>query len=292
MAISLHSDLIVSLTELYTTLHLLAAIPEHGLRLPDAESELHPSKSINSEAARQAGYDEDSISVMYALPYLDVGTHEWTIELLPSTFTTTYLGPDLDEGDFDSQREMLHDEAMPTTALRLTWSETGHGIVFIYDTKTSNNNNLKLYIDIHLLANTLATGLITPWKPIETPDEVDDYFHVPAKPPHEVLGPIIGSYRSLHYLGTPVGIDHNHALFSESGGQPPNDWSEVDRRRWKGQYDVWAAVRELKNIYTECGWDVDASEQTHFRRDEFLEKRSAYWEEIVEPLRRIDQEIE
>lgn len=133
---------------------------------------------------------------------------------------------------------------------------------------------------------------MTPWKPIDNPDEVNDYFHVPAEPPHNVLGPIIDKYRNLHYLGTPAGIDHNHALFSESDGHPPVDWGETDRRRWRSQYDVWAAVRKLKEVYLECGWDVNALEQTRFRRDEFLERRATYWEQVVEPLRRMDQEIE
>lgn len=133
---------------------------------------------------------------------------------------------------------------------------------------------------------------MTSWKPIDNPDEVDDYFHVPAQPPREVLRPIIDKYRRLEYLGTPAGIDHNHALFSESGGQPPEDWNARDRQRWQGQYDIWAAVRKLKEFYLECGWDVEAIEQTRFRRDEFLEKRRTHWEQVVEPLRRIDQEIE
>jgi len=34
----------------------------------------------------------------------------------------------------------------------------------------------------------------------------------------------------------------------------------------------------------ECGWDVEAKEQTTFRRDEFLEKRRSYLKDIVRTL--------
>jgi hypothetical protein len=37
-----------------------------------------------------------------------------------------------------------------------------------------------------------------------------------------------------------------------------------------------ALYRSLGDLYLECGLDVDAVEQTAFRRTEFLEKRSDY----------------
>lgn len=139
MAISLHHGLKAPLIELYTLLHDLAVIPEDSLLLPNAETGLHIKDSINEDAAREAGYDEEAISLMYQLPYLNVGLHDWSVELLPSTYVTTYLGAGLEDLDFESQREMLRDELMPSTAIRLTWSETGYGTVLIYDTKTSKN---------------------------------------------------------------------------------------------------------------------------------------------------------
>ena len=47
---------------------------------------------------------------------------------------------------------------------------------------------------------------------------------------------------------------------------------------------LWAARRELKDVYLECGWDVEAKEQTTFRRGEFLEKRREYLRDAVGPL--------
>lgn len=139
MSPSPHQDLITTLTELYTLLHSLAAIPEDFLLLPDPETGLHPPHKINAAAAKVAGYDENAIALMYALPYLDVSVHDFSVQLLPSTYVTTYLGADLNDGDFESQRELLDEEMMPPSAMRLTWSEGGYGTVFIYDTATSES---------------------------------------------------------------------------------------------------------------------------------------------------------
>lgn len=37
-------------------------------------------------------------------------------------------------------------------------------------------------------------------------------------------------------------------------------------------------------MYLECGWDVEAEEQTTFRRDEFLEKRRSYLKDVLGSL--------
>lgn len=129
MSMSPHQDLITTLTELYTLLECLAVIPENSLHLPESPTGIHPEHKINTTAAKAAGYDETAIALMYALPYLDVIVHDFSVQLLPSTYVTTYLGADLDEGDFESQREMLDEEMMPPSAIRLTWSEGGYGTV-------------------------------------------------------------------------------------------------------------------------------------------------------------------
>lgn len=126
---------------------------------------------------------------------------------------------------------------------------------------------------------------------MENPDEVNDYFYVPAASPRAVLNPLIKDYRSLNYLRGPYYMDFNHELFSESGGKPPKGWRGRDVRRWQASYDVWAAMRRLKDMYLECGWDVDTVEQTHFRRDEFLARRQIFWEDVVEPLLQIEGSV-
>lgn len=47
---------------------------------------------------------------------------------------------------------------------------------------------------------------------------------------------------------------------------------------------MWEAMCGLADIYLECGWDVNAAEQTAFHSIEFTEKRSKNMSEIVEPL--------
>ncbi|KAK5739016.1 hypothetical protein LTR17_005534 [Elasticomyces elasticus] len=263
MAGSPHSEIIAVLTELYSLLVQLAAISDSLLVLPSPETGLHAPNAINTAAAKAAGYAEGTVAVMCALPYLDVGMHEYDVELLPNTYAVSYLGSDVDRDGFNGQRDMLEGKQMPPTAVKLTWAERRDGTEFIYDT---------------------ATQLVIPWNPVENPDEVDDYSHVPAVSPREAFGPLIKEYRSLNYLGAPNGMEFNEELFSESGGEAPADWGLESARRWRMQYDEWFAVRKLKAIYLECGWDPDAVEQIDFRRSEFLQKRGKYWREEVEDV--------
>lgn len=138
--LSRHSEIIAVLTELYTLLNSLAALsPEIAVRLPPADTGMHPPDAFNFDAARAAGFNEEAVAVLSALPYLDVGEHEMHLELQPSTYPVSYLGMEMDEGYFSEKREMLlGDEVlMPDSAMQLTWEEGGGGIVYIYDTGTS-----------------------------------------------------------------------------------------------------------------------------------------------------------
>lgn len=129
-----------------------------------------------------------------------------------------------------------------------------------------------------------------PWKPIDNPDEVNDYSHVAGASPREVLSPVMEDYRRLRYLATPRGVDFSPAEYSDSGGTPPPGWSTDERRRWKASYSVWEATQKLREFYLECGWDVDAVEQMNFRLDEFLAKRETYVRDVLEPLMRAEEE--
>ena len=73
VANSPHSELISLLTELYTLLDSLAAIPDNLLRLPSPDTGVHAPDAVNTAAATAAGYDPDTVALMCALPYLDVG---------------------------------------------------------------------------------------------------------------------------------------------------------------------------------------------------------------------------
>ncbi|KAJ8132430.1 hypothetical protein O1611_g1194 [Lasiodiplodia mahajangana] len=263
-----HGELIGALSELYTLLLSLGAVSTDQVCLPDSSTGIHPDGALNTEAAEAAGYASETIGLMNLLPYLAVDRHEMFLELLPNTFPITYIGEDLDEGYFLDRRELLNDAEMPSTALRLTRSEI-YGTEFIYD---------------------IATKLLTPWKPIDNPDEVDDYSHVTGVPPREVLFPIIEDYRKLRYLATPRGVDFSPPDFANSRGVPPSGWSVEEQRRWKASYAVWDATQKLRDFYLECGWDVDAVEQKSFNLDEFLARRETYWREVVEPLLRTEEE--
>lgn len=287
--LSRHSEIIAVLKELYNLLESLAALsPEIAVLLPPADTSVHSPNVFNFDAARAAGFNEEAVAVLSALPYLDVGEHEMHMELQPSTYPVSYLGIEMDEGYFSSKREMLDDELlMPESAVQLTWEEGGDGVVYIYDTGTSmflpkgvdcNDGRLGTL-------TTIAIGLVTPWKHWGDPSDSSDYFHVPAVTPREAFQPLINKYRTLEYLGTPPFMELNNDLFPEYGRTPPEDFSdEGARAQYRADYDVWEAKRKLKDLYVECGWDVGAVEQAQFRREEFVERRERYLKEVVEPL--------
>ncbi|GAB7349046.1 hypothetical protein MBLNU459_g8012t1 [Dothideomycetes sp. NU459] len=259
MVESAHREVIQSVTELCTLLDTLSVFPA-GVIYPQ-----NPKHKINEDAARAAGYADEAINVMCALPYFDI---KWTErdtdwQILPSTYPITYLGENEDQGSFEQRREMIDDELMPASALRLT-SSALYGVEFIYDTENK---------------------LMVAWEPLENPDDTDGYDHVPKKRPSESLRPMIEDYRRLNYIGgASIGIDFNYDFFSESGGEAPEDFSEREKRIWRAQYDVWAATRKIKDFYLECGWNVDTVEQSEFRREDFLEKRRHYLRDVLEPL--------
>lgn len=125
----------------------------------------------------------------------------------------------------------------------------------------------------------------------------NSYSHVPGLPPSQVLGPLTAQYRQLHYLGhatTTYEVEHEHSsdsYYATLGRAGPQDqgWNSVAHARHAAAYDVWAAVRGLKDLYLDCGWDVDVDVgggggQVGFRREEFVEMRERYWKEVVGPL--------
>jgi hypothetical protein len=138
MHLSNHTEIITVLTELYTLLDTLAAISPNLVRLPSTSTGIHPPSIFNATAAHAAGFSSEAVTVLSALPYLDVSRHEIMLGLQPSTYPLSYLGADLDEVYFSTWREMLdNEEPMPPSAIQLTWEEGGHGMVYIYDTETS-----------------------------------------------------------------------------------------------------------------------------------------------------------
>lgn len=133
--------------------------------------------------------------------------------------------------------------------------------------------------------------LIYPWAPLlDTPAPEDDdgsvdtsvlYTHVTPKSPREALQPVIDKFRGLHFIMRPLMVEEhsNHELVEDNEYEDAESESSEDR-----DYKVWQAVMYLKDLYLECGWNVDEVEQTNFRRDVFLARRRQYLLDVVEPL--------
>lgn len=112
-------------------------------------------------------------------------------------------------------------------------------------------------------------------------NEYDDYREVPPLAPREAFQPLIDNFRDLNWL---VRGDWYGLVTGWPWDDFPKDWPEDDRPSYEADYAVWKAVRGLKDICIDCGWNVDTLEQNNFRRDEFLEKRKQHLEDIVAPL--------
>lgn len=136
-----HVEVVDALTELYTLLDTLGALPAVNL---DSNGDFnvcmppHPSGSLNAQVAAAAGYAAEAVSLMSALPFLadeHVYQHGSGYQLMPSTYCLSYLGEDMSKGNFEGRREMLDDHLMPSTALKLTKSVV-YGVEWIYDVGT------------------------------------------------------------------------------------------------------------------------------------------------------------
>ena len=88
--------------------------------------------------------------------------------------------------------------------------------------------------------------------------------------PREALQPLINKFRSLDYINIPPWAGSDHELvYEEWAFAPPV------RTDFRDESDVESQVRAR-----ECGWDVNATSQSAFRRDEFLEKRRQHLDTI------------
>ncbi|KAI7336593.1 hypothetical protein KC315_g2678 [Hortaea werneckii] len=260
MSLQTHWEIIDVLTELYVLLDTLAAVPPNLLRLPPADTGTHPPDVFNAEVASAAGFSSEAVKVLSALPYL-VGS----FQIAPSTATMDYCDQDADEGVFEVSREMMYDGNLaPPSAIQLTASEGGYGCIYIYDTENGN---------------------MYPWTPMDDGPSADDedgdidYFHIQPQSPREALQPLIDKFRGLHYIIVRLDRDTKHQLFEETlNVGVTENFTEDELRRWVGTeyYRYWQISRELKDIYVDCGWEVEYVEQPRFRRQEFLERRRRY----------------
>lgn len=110
-------------------------------------------------------------------------------------------------------------------------------------------------------------------------DEVDEYFDLPPVSPRQAIQPLLDKFRGLLQLVTP---EHGHVNTDQ--GASPKRWQFETENHFQAERRVWEATCGLADMYLECGWDVNAIVQTSFRPSEFIEKRSEYMREILEPL--------
>lgn len=69
----------------------------------------------------------------------------------------------------------------------------------------------------------------------------------------------------------------------------PKRWQSRTETEYQASYNLWKATTGLAGLYLECGWDANAVAQTSFRSSEFVDKRTKYVTEVLEPL---DQELD
>jgi hypothetical protein len=117
------------LTELYTLLDTLPAIPDNATILPPPDSGIHPAGVFDANAARQAAFGDQAVHALSVILYLEDGT------LGPRTLPQSYSGPNADSEELRQLRQMLYDadNLAPPSAIQLTFSDGGYGVIYVYD---------------------------------------------------------------------------------------------------------------------------------------------------------------
>ena len=138
MSSSDHSELYSTLSELWTLLDTLAAVPPNIVTLPPADTGTHPPTEFNADSARAGGFTEEAIAVLASLPYL-----QYPLEIQPSTSPRCFLGADLDGRDFEETREMIEDDPIAGSAIVLTESSAGIGCYHVYDTEKGRRSHVR-----------------------------------------------------------------------------------------------------------------------------------------------------
>lgn len=117
-------------------------------------------------------------------------------------------------------------------------------------------------------------------------DDKPIYSHMQPVSPREAFQPLIDNFRKLTRLAGPeIGLvemdEDSPDCFSP---RYPDEARIGELKLYEADLKVWKAQCRIAEIYLECGWNVDAIEQMHFRRAEFVEQRAKYASEVLEPL--------
>jgi hypothetical protein len=125
-----HQPLITALTTFYNLLASLRYIPADAIIYPPPGGHTN----VDSEAAREAGFDDDAIAVMRLLPYLSEDVEDYLIA--KETRPRSYMNTD----DMEAPRNPASaDEDLPGYALTLTATNVD-GYALIYDTRTCGHS--------------------------------------------------------------------------------------------------------------------------------------------------------
>lgn len=120
------------------------------------------------------------------------------------------------------------------------------------------------------------------WNPIN--DDGDDFLHLQPLPPRQAFQSLLDDFRGLRRVALP-----RDRFVSTNEDTSQKRWQSKTETEYQARYSLWTATTELAGLYLEYGWDVNAVAQTNFRSSEFVDKRTRYVTEVLEPL---DQELE
>ncbi|TLD06754.1 hypothetical protein E2P81_ATG10236 [Venturia nashicola] len=198
------------------------------------------------------------------------------MRLRASTFPVSYL--ELDEGGFESMREIHEDEherMVEPSAFRLT-SKNIYGWDYIYDAEIGAFCSPQdSQSDIADASSRL--GMVHPWNAWD--DDV---------PPREAFQPLVDSFRQLTRLAGPeVGLVETDESSPDCFSPRYPDEARIgELKLYEADLRVWKAKCRIAEFHLEYRWDVDTILQTQFRRAEFVERRAKYLSEVVGPLRK------
>lgn len=106
------------------------------------------------------------------------------------------------------------------------------------------------------------------------------YTVVPPKSCRKALQPVIDKFRKPYFIIHPLMAqeDTNHIILEDNKYKNGVTEGRFDDK----EYKIWQAAMHLMDSYLEYGWDVNAVEQTSFRRDEVLDKRRRHPLDVVQ----------
>ena len=149
MSDSPHAEFLKTLGQFYEVRNQLGRFVIDMTIRPDSATGRHASQSINADAARQAGFSDEAIDLMYQMPYL---TLVRDVEILFSARAVNYLNCD-DEAAFEGLRKAEYIHTAPASSVRIT-SASRDGLDLFYDLKNVSIVTRSLLLSLQKIINT------------------------------------------------------------------------------------------------------------------------------------------